>query len=79
MAKINELKFKLLPRAPFSPVLAPSDYFLFPNLKKWLRGQRFSNNEEVESAVNGYFDELDVLTINWVSKLLNKAGKSVSS
>ena len=35
------------------------DYFLFPNLKKWLDAQRFANNEEVESAVNGYFEKLD--------------------
>ena len=31
IAKINELKIKLLPHAPYSP---DSDYFLFPNLKK---------------------------------------------
>ena len=33
IAKINELKFKLLPHAPYSPDLTRSDYFLFPNLK----------------------------------------------
>ncbi|KZC13398.1 Histone-lysine N-methyltransferase SETMAR [Dufourea novaeangliae] len=59
MANINELKFELLHHAPYSPDLAPSDYFLFPNLKKWLGGKRFANNEEVESAVDGYFEELD--------------------
>lgn len=59
VAKINELKFELLPHAPYSPDLAPSDYFLFPNLKKWLGGKRFANNEEVESAVDGYFEALD--------------------
>ncbi|XP_076667941.1 histone-lysine N-methyltransferase SETMAR-like [Andrena cerasifolii] len=52
MAKINELKFELLPHAPYSPDLTPSDYFLFPNLKKWLGGKRCANNEEVESAVH---------------------------
>ena len=54
-----ELKFELLPHAPYSLDLAPSDYFLFPNLKKWLGGRRFINNEEVESAVNGYFEEFN--------------------
>lgn len=34
MAKIKNLKFKLLPHAPYSPDKAPSDNFLFPNLKK---------------------------------------------
>jgi len=81
MAKINELKFELLPHAPYSPDLAPSDYFLFPNLKKWLGDKRFTNNEEVESAVNGYFEEFNssYYNINRPSKLLNIAGKSVSS
>jgi histone-lysine N-methyltransferase SETMAR len=59
VAKINELKFQLLPHAPYSPDLAPSEYFLFPNLKKWLGGKRFADNEAVESAVHGYFEELD--------------------
>ena len=58
MAKISELKFELLPHAPYSPDLALSDYFLFPNLKKWLGDRRFTN-EEVESAVNGYFEEFN--------------------
>ncbi|GFV92572.1 mariner transposase [Trichonephila clavipes] len=47
MAKINELKFELLPHAPYAQDLAPSEYFLFLNLKKWLSGQRFSIEEEV--------------------------------
>ena len=58
MAKINDLKFKWLPHAPYSPDLTPSNYSLFTNRKKWLGGQRFSKNEEVESTVNGYFEEL---------------------
>ena len=44
MAKINEWKFKLLPHAPYSSDLVPSDYFLFPNLKKWLGGKKFANS-----------------------------------
>ena len=49
IAEINELNFKLPPHAPYSPDLAPSDYFISPNLKKWLGGQRFSKDEEMES------------------------------
>ena len=79
MAKINELKFKLLAHAPHSPDSAPSDNFLFPNLKKWIGGQSFANNEEVESALNGYFEKLDDSRYKKVSKLLNTAGKSVLS
>ncbi|GFW35022.1 histone-lysine N-methyltransferase SETMAR [Trichonephila clavipes] len=56
MAKINNLKFELLLHAPYLRDLAPLDYSLFPNLKKWLSGQRFSD-DEVMSAVKGYFEE----------------------
>lgn len=58
VSKINDLQFKLFPQTPYLLDYAPSDYYLFQNLKKWLGGKRFSNNEEVESAVNGYFMEL---------------------
>ena len=59
MAKINDLKFELMPHPPYSPGLAASEYYLFPKLKKWLGGKRFADNEEVIEAVNGYFEELD--------------------
>lgn len=57
MAKIHELGFELLPHPPYSPDLAPSDFFLFPHLKIALGGQRFSSNEEAISFVNNYFEE----------------------
>lgn len=62
MAKIHELGFELVPHAPYSPDMAPSDYHLFPNLKKWLGGQKFSTDSEVIDAVNSYFEDLDVST-----------------
>ena len=37
--------YEILPHPPYSPDLAPSDYFLFPNMKTWLGGKRFSSNE----------------------------------
>jgi len=42
MAKIAELKFELLQHPPYSPDLVPSDFFLFPNLKKWLGAENDS-------------------------------------
>ncbi len=44
----------------YSPNLAPSDYYLFPHLKKWTGRQRFLNNDEVIAAVDGYFKDLHV-------------------
>ena len=36
---------------PYSPDLAPSDYFLFRVKKKFVRGKQFSSDEEVKEAV----------------------------
>jgi hypothetical protein len=38
--------------------LAPSDFSLFPKLKLFLAGQRFSSNKEAIAAVEGYFEDL---------------------
>ena len=59
MAKINELRFELLPHPPYSPNLLSSGFYLSPNLKRWLQEQRFSSNEEVKWETDGYFGDLD--------------------
>ncbi|GBP26227.1 Histone-lysine N-methyltransferase SETMAR [Eumeta japonica] len=59
MAKIHELRYELLPHPAYSPDLAPCDYYLFPNLKKWLGGKRFESNEEVNTETNAYFESLE--------------------
>jgi hypothetical protein len=42
----------------YSPDLAPSDFFLFPKLKLFLTGQRFSPNQVAIAVVEGYFADL---------------------
>jgi len=36
MVKIHELQFELIDYSPYLPVLALSDFFLFPRFKIWL-------------------------------------------
>lgn len=45
----------ILEHPPYSPDLAPLDFFLFDLLKKHLGGTHFQN-EEVMNAVTEYFD-----------------------
>lgn len=40
MAKLHELRYELVGHPPYSPHLAPSDYYLFPNLKNFLQEKR---------------------------------------
>jgi histone-lysine N-methyltransferase SETMAR len=49
-AAVLECGFEEMRHPPYSPDLAPSDYHLFPNLKKHLRGQRFSTDDDLKSA-----------------------------
>ena len=56
-SKLKELRYELVPHAPYSPDLAPSDFFFFPKLKT--SGQKYGSNDEVISATEGYFEDLD--------------------
>jgi len=53
------MKFQLVPHPAYSPGIAPSDYYLFSNLKKWLGGQKISGDDEVIAAVNACLAQLD--------------------
>ena len=44
----------VLPHPPYSPDLAPSDFFLFGPLKDFLRGQKFNDDDEVKAAVRSW-------------------------
>ncbi|VVC40054.1 Hypothetical protein CINCED_3A010488 [Cinara cedri] len=59
MEKLHELGFELLPHPPYSPDLAPSDFFLFSDLKRTLTGKKFSTNEEVIAETEAYFEAKD--------------------
>jgi transposase len=56
-AAIRQCGFQQLNHPPYSPDLAPSDYFLFRVMKKFLWGKRFSSDEEVKEAVTTWFAE----------------------
>ena len=58
ITKISELNYELLQHLPYSSDLAPSDFWLFSHLKKFMRGKRFSSNAGIIAAVKAYFDSL---------------------
>jgi len=55
MGKLRDLHYGLLEHPPYSPDLAPSDLYLFPKLKIFLAGQRFSLNQEGDCSCRGVF------------------------
>ncbi|UYV62348.1 hypothetical protein LAZ67_2000218 [Cordylochernes scorpioides] len=58
MGNLRGLRYDLLDHPPCSPDLATSDFHLFPHLKKFVSVKRFASNEEVERAVDEYFNNL---------------------
>ena len=50
---------ELIPNPAYSPDLAPSDFFLFPNLKKDIHGLHFRSDEEVLTAVEEWVNGKD--------------------
>jgi len=54
--KLAYLGFQCLNHPPYSPDLAPSDYHLFPGLKKQLKGGHLSSDAEVIAAAETWLD-----------------------
>ena len=48
--------FQYLDHPPYSPDLAPSDYHLFPGVKKQLKGRHFYSDAQVVAALETWLD-----------------------
>lgn len=65
---------RVIPHPPYSPDLAPCDYFLFPRLKKYLSGRHFRSRQALGSAVYQYMLSIPKHTYencfkNWIKRL----------
>ena len=50
-------KFEQLNHPPYSLDLAPSDYYLFQNMKSHLPGTRFQDDDELKAATEAWFED----------------------
>ena len=48
---LDRLGLRTLPHPPYSPDLAPSDFFLFPKLKDYPKSSHYETDEDVKNAV----------------------------
>ena len=79
MAKLQELGFELLPHPPCSPDLAPSDFFLFSDLKRMLAGKKFCADEEVIEEIEAYFEAKDKSYYkNGIEKLYDRYNRCIA-
>ena len=58
-AAIRQVGFIELNYPAYSPYIAPSDYHLFSNLKKFLRLKNFSSDNEAVTTVEHYLTDLN--------------------
>ena len=82
---IRESGFQLLHHPPYSPDVAPSDFYLFKHLKKSMRGKHFESADELKQFVEAWFSgcpkdffsrAFDELLIRW-NKLVSVNGSYI--
>ena len=76
-AAATEFAFEVLPHSPYTPDLAPSNFYLFPKLKTNLRGRNFGSNESVIDAVNEYLGDQDEDNFEGKNKLKQRWRKCI--
>ena len=55
---LQENNVQLVTHPPYSPDLAPYDFFLFPQIKKQLKGKPFSCVEEARAFAEGAISDI---------------------
>ena len=79
MTAIESLRFQVIPHPPYSPDLAPCDFFLFPKLKEHLKGTKFNSDEEVKAEIKRWFNaQPEEFYLNGISKLVNRWQKCIA-
>jgi len=77
--KLAYLGFQCLDHPNYSPDLAPSDYHLFPGLKKQLKGRHFSSYAKVIAVAETWLDgqPSDFFFLSAIQKLQQRAKKCI--
>ena len=51
---LETLKWEILPHPPYSPDIAPSDYYLFRSMAHGLADQQFRSYEDIENWLDSW-------------------------
>ncbi|KAJ4434357.1 hypothetical protein ANN_22916 [Periplaneta americana] len=55
---LDQFGWEIFDHSPYSPDLAPCDFYLFTKLKDFLGGTRFGSDEELKKTLNTWLNEL---------------------
>ncbi len=81
LALLGSSGIQMVAHPPYSPDLAPCDFFLFPRMKSELRRQRFRGREELQNAVKqalknippeDFKSALECLPVRWMKCIKNQ-------
>jgi transposase len=71
--------WEILQHPPYSPDLAPSDFHLFPNMKKHLRAKRFKSHDDVKLEVQTWLCGQDpTFYLQGVDKWISRLDKCIN-
>ena len=59
---MKELGFKRAPHPPYSPDIAPSDFFLFGYVKEQLKGKSFRDGDELFQMISTIINSISEKT-----------------
>ena len=77
---LTKMGIKIVPHPPYSPDLAPCDFWLFPKLNEKLRGCRYETIEEMKEAVTKVIDTLTQEDFHEAfQKLLERYNKCIAA
>jgi len=75
---VRDCGFVQLDHPAYSPDLAPSDYFLFRNLKSHLRGVRYPDDEALKEAVKEWLEgQTEEFYFSGINSLPEKCRKCI--
>ena len=75
MTAATECGLEILSHPPYSPDIAPSDFYLFPKLKSHLRGTPYRSNE---GAIEYLGDQENAFYFEGIRKLQQRWAKYIS-
>lgn len=55
LKKISELGWEVLPHPPYSPDLAPSDFYLFRALQQFMKEKKYEKVEDIKNDISSFF------------------------
>ena len=72
MSFLASEKVKVLNHPPYSPDLSPSDFFLFPRLKKMLSGNKYTSRSSLGSAIYQCLQQIPRVCFSRLGKKVTK-------